>query len=313
VNVELSQEARAYGDLARRALESADGDPPAQAVAADPGIRRAPPAVASLEALGAWDLDPRSGGDELEAAAALCRSVGYRAVTHPVAERLCRPPGMAVDALAVVADRAPGAPVGGFGLAWVTVTMDGRRHRVVGGSAGPAIPGAPVAPLHRELLDEQGAGDLALGLLLPCWTLLGLLDRALELSGDHVRQRQQFGQPLASFQGVQFQLTDAEVERAGAEELAKYALWSVASARPDAVADVLACRLAMVEAATVVFRVAHQLHGATGFCDETALSWVSRASLPLRRLPFGVSGTLQQLERAIGRRGLSGIFGGAVS
>ena len=42
--------------------------------------------------------------------------------------------------------------------------------------------------------------------------------------------RQQFGQPLSAFQSVQFQLTDAEVERAGLEMLAKYALWSVGTA-----------------------------------------------------------------------------------
>ena len=69
--------------------------------------------------------------------------------------------------------------------------------------------------------------DVALGLVLPCWTLLGMLDRAMVLAGSHVLAREQFGQPLARFQGVQFQLTDAEVERAGAEELAKYALWSM--------------------------------------------------------------------------------------
>ena len=42
----------------------------------------------------------------------------------------------------------------------------------------------------------------------------------------YVREREQFGQPLSAFQGVQFQLTDAEVERAGVAELALYALWS---------------------------------------------------------------------------------------
>ena len=53
--------------------------------------------------------------------------------------------------------------------------------------------------------------------------------------------------------------------------LAKYALWSVqAAASAEALDDALALRLAALEAAEVVFRVAHQLHGAIGFCDETA-------------------------------------------
>ncbi len=41
----------------------------------------------------------------------------------------------------------------------------------------------------------------------------------------------------------------------------------------------------------MVFRVCHQLHGAVGFCDETTLSWLSRYSQPLRRLPLGLSAT----------------------
>ena len=66
-----------------------------------------------------------------------------------------------------------------------------------------------------------------------------------------------------------------------------------------------------LEAADVVFRIAHQLHGAIGFCDEATLSWLSRYSVPLRRLPTGLSGTLDQLRRRIDRRGLRGIFAGA--
>ena len=147
---------------------------------------------------------------------------------------------------------------------------------------------------------------MPLALVLPCWTLLGMLDRALELTIAHVRLRQQFGQPLSSFQGVQFQLTDAEVERGGLEVLAKHALWSVGS--DDALADALALRMAAIEAAEVVFRVCHQLHGAVGFCDETTLSWLSRYSQPLRRLPFGLSATRDLLTRTVGRRGLTGLF-----
>jgi hypothetical protein len=65
-----------------------------------------------------------------------------------------------------------------------------------------------------------------------------------------------------------------------------------------------------VEAAELVFRTAHQLHGAIGFCDETTLSWLSRYSQPLRRLPLGLSATRDELTRGLGRHGLTGLFGG---
>ena len=109
--------------------------------------------------------------------------------------------------------------------------------------------------LELSALDDAGAGDVALGLVLPCWTLLGMLDRALELTIAHVSLRKQFGQTLSAFQGVQFQLTDAEVERSGVDILAKYALWSIANGRPEALDDALALRMAALEAAEVVFRV----------------------------------------------------------
>jgi alkylation response protein AidB-like acyl-CoA dehydrogenase len=135
-----------------------------------------------------------------------------------------------------------------------------------------------------------------------------MMDRALDLTRAHVLAREQFGQPLATFQGVQFQLTDAEVERAGTDVLARYALWSIQSHRPEAGDDALALRVAALEAADVVFRVAHQLHGALGFCDEAPLSWLSRGSQEIRRRPFGLSMTRTLLTQRIGRTGLTGLF-----
>jgi len=308
VNVELSAEARTFGELARKAIESAGGDELLRRAEQHPEQRERIVAPVLTE-LGAWDLDPRADFEELEAAAALCRSSGHFALPYPVAERLCRPADLPVDGMVVVGASAPAAAVGGLDLRWAAVTLEGRRSRVLRiGPSRPARTSAFVVDLELEDLEEAGARDLALGLVLPGWTLLGMLDRAVDLTRAYVLERRQFGQPLSAFQGVQFQLADAEVERAGAEELGKYALWSAGSSQPDAVADALAFRLVVLEAADVVFRVAHQLHGAIGFCDETALSWLSRYSAPLRRLPVGVSGTLAALQHNIGRRGLRGLF-----
>jgi hypothetical protein len=356
MNTDLSAEAVEYGTTVRRVLEAAGGDALSTAPSAGAAVDSADAADAAAKVLGdvgAWDLDPRGTVEELEAAAALCRSAGWWAVPHPVAERLARPRDVEADALVVVAGSrsASGASVGdgaggggsvgdgadgagsvgdgadgarsvgagsagaigealaGLRLRWVAVDLDGRRSR-----ATPRAVESPVGkpgltrPLDLAPLDEAGAADVALGVALPCWTLLGMLDRAVDLTSAYVRERHQFGQPLSSFQGVQFQLTDAEVERLGVEELAKHALWSIASGQPDALVDALALRLAAVEAAEVVFRITHQLHGAIGFCDETALSWLSRASQPIRRLPLGPSATRAALTARLGSRGLTGLF-----
>jgi hypothetical protein len=303
--LDLSDDAKEYGRQALRAFEAAGGDQLVQQAEAKPDVREslAGPALAEL---GAWELDPRTDADGLEAAAALCRSAGYWALPYPVAERLATPAGLGVDRLTVVADAGPAGVVAGLQSRWATVSLGGARSKVVGqGADGPAF----VAELELSAIDENGAGDVALGLVLPCWTLLGMFDRAMELTIAHVSLRKQFGQPLSSFQAVQFQLTDAEVERSGVEILAKYALWSIGTGRQEATDDALALRMSAIEAAEIVFRVCHQLHGAVGFCDETTLSWLSRYSQPLRRLPLGLSATRDILTGRVGGRGLTGLFG----
>ncbi|MEH3133726.1 MAG: acyl-CoA dehydrogenase family protein [Mycolicibacterium neoaurum] len=305
MNIDLNPEAREYGEHARRAFASAGGDALLQRAEADPA-RRESLVAAVLEGLGAWDLEPRGDADSAEAAAALCRSAGYWGLPYPVAERLARPTDTDADGLFVIAGPAPAATIAGIGGNWVTTTLGGHRDRVIG-TRDPRT--AFVASLELAALDDAGLGDIALALVLPCWTLLGMLDRALELTVAHVKLRRQFGQPLSDFQGVQFQLTDAEVERSGLEMLARHALTTATG--PDGPADALALRMAAIEAAEVVFRVSHQLHGAVGFCDETVLSWLSRHSQPLRRLPLGLSATRRRLTEQLGTRGLTGLYSDA--
>lgn len=305
MNIDLSPEAREYGEQAARAFESAGGDTLLQRAEADPATRTSLVAPV-LDGLGAWDLEPRTDADSAEAAAALCRSAGYWGLPYPLAERLARPSDITADGLVVVAGPAPAATLAGIDGDWAAVTLDGRRSRITG-TSDPRT--GFVTSLQLTDLDDAGASDIALALVLPCWTLLGMLDRALDLTVAHVKLRKQFGQPLSGFQGVQFQLTDAEVERSGLEMLARYALSTAAG--PDGPADAMALRLAAIEAAEVVFRVTHQLHGAVGFCDETVLSWLSRYSQPLRRLPLGLSATRAELTALLGTRGLTGLYSAA--
>ena len=303
--LELSADAQEYGRQALKAFEVAGGDQLLSQADAQPDARAAL-ITPVLDGLGVFELEPRTDADSLEAAAAVCRSAGYWALPYPVAERLSRSGDLDADGLVVIDPAAPEAALHGLENRWAAVTVDGARSAVAAiGAAGPSFSAA----LELDAVDGAGIDDVALALVLPSWTLLGMLDRAIDLTVAHVTLRKQFGQTLSSFQGVQFQLTDAEVERSGVDVVAKYALWSLGVHAPDeAINDALALRLAAIEAAEVVFRVCHQLHGAVGFCDETTLSWLSRYSQPLRRLPFGVSKTRDTLTARLGRRGLTGLF-----
>jgi alkylation response protein AidB-like acyl-CoA dehydrogenase len=226
-----------------------------------------------------------------------------------VAERLLRPRDIDADGLLLIDPAAPAAAVGALTLRWCATDLEGHRSAVSASAAQPnPRKDGYVVPLELTAMDDIPAEVVAMGLVLPCWTLLGMMDRAIELTRSYILERKQFGQPIAAFQGVQFQLTEAEVDRLGLHELAKYSLWSVETRQPHAVTDALALRAAALDAAALVFRVAHQLHGAIGFCDETPLSWVSRASVPLRRYPFTAGTARAALVDRIDTEGLVGPF-----
>ena len=310
MNLRLSTEATEFGQVVLQALGVLDEFIATCCAEREP--RKRSGLIGSVLAeLGVWDLDPRREPDDLEAAASVCRSAGWWCAPDPVAERLARPRDLSpdIEGQFVVANERPAAALDDLDGRWSAVTLDGRRSIATARAAneGPRY-SAFAVDVDLEPIDSAGLDDLALALVLPCWTLLGMLDRAIALTRQHVLEREQFGQPLARFQSVQFQLTDAEVERAGLEELAKYALCTCNQAGPDSIDDALSLRLAAIEAADIVFRVAHQLHGAIGFCDETALSWLSRYSRPLRRLPFDATATRVQLTGRLGNRGLTGLF-----
>ena len=200
---------------------------------------------------------PRGSADELEAAAALCRSAGYWAVPYPVAERLARPPDLDVDGLVVVADRRPGRPWPGSTCAGLAVDLDGRRSRATGTAAAGAAAEVGVRRPRSTWSRSDDDGDRPTSrsaLVLPCWTLLGMLDRAMDLTRAYVLDRAAV-RPAARV--VPGRPVPAHRRRGRAqrlEELARYALWSIEAGRPEALDDALALRLAAIEAADVVFR-----------------------------------------------------------
>lgn len=92
---------------------------------------------------------------------------------------------------------------------------------------GPAGSGADVpAALARV------GGDAAAALAAEA---VGAADRALELTVEHVRSRQQFGRPIGSFQAVKHRLADLYVAVQAARSAAYYAAW--AAGRPAGGSD----------------------------------------------------------------------------
>jgi len=307
---QLSTEAVEFGKAVAGTLQAAGGVNLLRKYADKPADR-SDAVTFLLEPLGIWDLRPCDSQEELEAAGAACRAAGAVALPYPIAERLARPDDR--DGAVLVQTEGPRlVGHGDLALGWAALDLFGNRYDVVAGESRPL--GTKLAPFVSEVtVSEPSPGSehtTALLVTLQSWWLLGLLERAL---GDTVRytgEREQFGRQLIKFQATGFRLADMQVAVHKLEELAKYTLWSLTrqdtSSKP--MVDALALRAAALESADIVLRGAHQLHGAMGFCDETDVSWLSRASQAVRRLPASKSQTVELLARHTLDDGFDGLF-----
>lgn len=126
---------------------------------------------------------------------------------------------------------------------------------------------APVLDRH----DLPGAFDR--GVLACAAYLLGLGARCLELTADHVRQREQFGRPVGEFQAVKHQLADVLLGLEHARPVVRGAALSTSASGRDA----SAAKITTGEAAHRAARTALQLHGAIGYTAEHELHlWLAR-------------------------------------
>ncbi len=308
MNTAFPEHVLAFGRSARSRFDALGGV--RLALAAETSDAARDEAGQALADLGAWDVDPREGGDALLAAAELCRAAGAVALPYPVVEQL-----LAVDGrrMALVGLARPRVDHGDLPGAWIGVWLEGQAAVLetglrTGSRLGPFV----VPAVMGHPLPAVPADDVALHLVLGSWRILGGLETALAQVTEHVGVREQFGRPLAEFQVVRFAIADAVVALRGLTELAKFTLWRLGTAgQEQRSADALVLRLHAVEVAREVLRTCHQLLGAVGFCDEHDVSVLDRHLQPLLRLPLSAEGLAARLEGAVSAGHVESLFVGA--
>jgi alkylation response protein AidB-like acyl-CoA dehydrogenase len=193
------------------------------------------------------------------------------------------------DAMLVTAE----LPVGGCGLFIVEAGAPGviqENALLIDGSAAARWHLHQVACAAPVLRCEPGRERQMLapawraGVLAHCAQTIGAMARALEITQDYVRQRIQFGKPIASYQTIQHRLVDLYVEIEEARALTWHA---AATPVADASADPLsAAALALVsQAASHVWQEAIQMHGAIGMTDEYVIGrYVKHLAMASRQL-----------------------------
>jgi hypothetical protein len=310
VDLALPEVAGQFAAAAQRAFAALGGTEVARAAEADPALRQGE-VKAALDALGLADLDPRADLESAAMAAEVVRVGGRFVVPFPiVAYAMARPGDGVAVALASSSSASPVVDHGDLFAHWVL-------HDFAGGATEAVPAGAPtpsrLAPFVCAL-DREGAvtasppGEVELLCLLSASYLLGVAEYALELAIAHVKGRIQFGRPLAELQSVRFQIADAMVAVDGLRELVHFTLWRVASDPGRATPDALAARFSAQEVTPPVLRVAQQLHGASGLCDEYDISVLVRHVQPALRLPLDADAMSDLVFEAITTQGFATLF-----
>jgi alkylation response protein AidB-like acyl-CoA dehydrogenase len=177
-------------------------------------------------------------------------------------------------ALYYVARHAPGSSL------TTTQTVDGRKLATLDLKDAPADH-IPSRQSSRSAV--EAVTDLALIALSA--ELLGVMEKAQEITFDYLRVRKQFGKPIGSFQALQHQAVNIYIRT----ETTRSLLYQVAANNdPYRIDPALAAsvKAKASEDAMFVTQACIQLHGAIGFTDEHDIGLYLKRALLLSSL-FG--------------------------
>ena len=98
--------------------------------------------------------------------------------------------------------------------------------------------------------------------------MLGAARRCLDMSVDYAKVREQFGQPIGSFQAIRHRCAEMLVAAENAHGAVYYAAWALNAGAEDAAVAASVCKSYVSEAARQVCGDAIQVHGGIGFTWE---------------------------------------------
>ena len=108
--------------------------------------------------------------------------------------------------------------------------------------------------------------------------MLGAARRCMEMSVEYAKMRQQFGQPIGTFQAIKHACAEMLLEVENAHAATFYAAWAIDAQSPDAPLAVAAAKAYVGGASRKVCGSAIQVHGGIGFTWEYDLHlFVKRA------------------------------------
>lgn len=168
---------------------------------------------------------------------------------------------------------------GTLGVFVVPETSNGferRDYATLDGQVACDISLEGVALPHDARLGEDAAGALdaalALGRAALCAEAVGAMRVACEQTLAYLKERRQFGTPLASFQVLQHRMVDMHLNVEQAHSMAILAAASLERPADERDYRIAAAKAYCGEAARFVAEQAIQLHGAMGMTEECQVS-----------------------------------------
>jgi alkylation response protein AidB-like acyl-CoA dehydrogenase len=153
-----------------------------------------------------------------------------------------------------------------------------------------------------EELDGDVPAALDRVLVATSSELVGVCDRALEMTVAYVKERHQFGVPVGAFQAVSHRCAQMLMDTERARSTTAFAAWT-ADADPERLGEAAAmAKAASADAGREVTASAIQAHGGIGFTWEADVHWLYKRAQLDAALLGGASRQRARLAGILGER-----------
>jgi hypothetical protein len=197
----------------------------------------------------------------------------------------------------------------------VTARTNGGTGLFVVDPRGPGVRMETTRSTHRELqgnmrldgvpVEDEGvlgdptAGDEMLrcahryAVACMCASAVGVLTEAVRITADYISHREQFGRPIATFQGATLKIADAYIDAEAVRATAWSAIWRLAEGRSADEALAIA-KFWIADGGQRVVHACQHLHGGIGVDTDYP---IHRYFLWAKELELSLGGATPQLLR----------------